>query len=134
MYMEIATVVSKYSYSRKIQVGSIIVRDDRILSIGINGTPVGWPTNECEDIGPDGELYSKDEVLHSEANAITKLAKSTESGEGAVMFITHSPCLQCAKLIVQTGIVHVYYQHEFWNLEGLHFLEKCNVPVTKISC
>ena len=133
MYMEIASIAAKYSYAKRLQVGSIIVRGDRILSVGINGMPVGWIDNVCEEIDSNGVEKSKEEVLHSEANALSKLARSTDTGEGATLFTTHSPCLQCAKLIVQTGIVEVYYKHKYRNLNGIHFLEKCGIKVTQIS-
>ena len=96
--------------------------------------PAGWDNN-CEDIKIDNdgqyELRTKPEVLHAETNAIAKLAKSSESGEGATMFITHAPCLDCAKLVYQSGINSVYYRNTYKNDDGLKFLEKCNIKVEK---
>ena len=94
MYMEIAETVSKMSYAKRLQVGAIVVKDNRIISIGYNGTPAGWDNN-CED----ENNKTKPEVIHAEANSIMKLASSNESGKGSVMFLTHAPCIDCAKLI-----------------------------------
>ena len=122
-YMKVAETFAELSSARRLHVGAIVVKDDRIISIGYNGMPSGW-TNDCEDLvvyrkeiepGVFNNEYThewktKPEVLHAETNAIAKLAKSTESGNDATMFITHSPCLDCAKLIFQSGIKSVYYQ------------------------
>lgn len=127
MYLNIAAEVAKRSSCRRAKVGSIVVKDTQIISEGYNGTPMGWPTNECEDC--DGK--TKDVVLHSEANAITKLAKSGQSGEGATIYCTKSPCIDCSKLIVQSGIKKVVYKEEYRDVSGLEFLRKCNVEVIK---
>jgi dCMP deaminase len=105
----------------------VIVKDDRIISIGYNGMPSGW-TNVCED----EDFVTKPEVLHAEENAITKLARSTESGDGATAFITHAPCLSCAKLLYSSGIVEVYYVHEYRDTAGVNFLKKCKIGVDKL--
>ena len=130
-HMKVAEVYAELSSAVKLHVGAIIVKDDRIISIGYNGMPSGWDNN-CEDTLDDGSLLSKLEVLHAETNAIAKLAKSSESGEGAAIFITHAPCLQCAKLIYQSGINSVYYRNTYRNDDGLNFLSKCNIEVEKI--
>jgi len=143
-HMKAAEVYAELSSAKRLHVGAIIVKNDRIISIGYNGMPAGWDNN-CEDmfiiqdeISPGvysltkrTELKTKPEVLHAETNAIAKLAKSSESGEGATMFITHAPCLDCAKLVYQSGINSVYYRNTYKNDDGLKFLEKCNIKVEK---
>jgi dCMP deaminase len=134
-FMDVAERTSALSYAKRLQVGSIIVKDDRIVSIGYNGMPSGWD-NKCEDeiTYPDAEgitLKTKPEVLHAETNAIAKLAKSTESGEGATLFCTHAPCIDCAKLIYQSGIASVYYRDTYRDDSGLKFLKLSGVHVTK---
>ena len=135
-YMKTAETFAELSSARRLHVGAIIVKDDRIISIGYNGMPSGWDNN-CEDESwnvHDGDfvLKSKPEVLHAETNAIAKLAKSTESGNGATLFVTHSPCLDCAKLVYQSGINTVYYRNSYRSEDGLQFLEKAGVKVEKI--
>ena len=135
--MKTAKVFAELSYARRLKVGAIIVKDNRIVSIGYNGMPSGWE-NVCEDetFGEDGFhmiMKTKPEVLHAETNAIAKLARSTESGEGASMFITHSPCIECAKLIYQSGISAVYYDEDYRDDSGIRFLEKSNVSVEKVD-
>ena len=137
-HLAVAHEYAKLSSARRLQVGAIVVKDDRIISIGYNGTPEGWDNN-CEDtIEPGGAddqqtLVTRPEVIHAEGNAIAKLARSNDSGLGAVMFLTHSPCMECAKLIYGSGIACVYYEHEYRNLAGIEFLRKCGVPVKKIA-
>lgn len=133
-FMNAAEVFAALSSARRLHVGAIIVKDNRIISIGYNGMPSGWDNN-CEDIVVDGissQLKTKPEVLHAETNAIAKLAKSTESGDGATMFITHAPCLDCAKLIYQSGIKSVYYRNTYRNTDGVDFLNKCNIEVKNV--
>jgi len=137
-YMKVAETFADLSSARRLHVGAIVVKEDRIISIGYNGMPSGWDNN-CEDIireEQDGivkyNTKSKPEVLHAETNAIAKLAKSTESGNGATMFVTHSPCLDCAKLIYQSGINHVLYRNSYRNDDGINFLAKAGVSVEKI--
>ena len=137
--MKTETAFAELSHARRLHVGAIIVKDDRIISIGYNGMPAGWDNN-CEyevyeEVGDDTEtvLKTKPEVLHAETNAIAKLAKSTESGLNATMFITHSPCLDCAKLIYQSGINAVYYRDAYRNEDGVSFLKQSGVAVEKIN-
>ena len=134
MYMEIAGIISKQSKAQRLQVGAIVVKDDRIISIGYNGMPAGWD-NDCEEeiYQQDGTtgLKTKPEVLHAETNAIAKLARSTESGLDSDLFVTHSPCLDCAKLIYQSGIGRVFYGENYRDDAGINFLAKSGVTVTK---
>lgn len=131
-YMQTARTFAELSSARRLHVGAIIVKDDRIISIGYNGMPAGW-TNVCEDVLEDGSSKTKPEVLHAETNAIAKLAQSTESGAGASMFVTHSPCLECAKLIYQSGIVQVYYNANYRDDSGIKFLERSGVTVERVD-
>jgi len=131
-YIKTAQTFAELSHARRLKVGCIIVKDDRIISIGYNGMPAGW-SNICEDTSEDGSLKTKPEVLHAEMNAISKLARSTESGNGAYMFITHAPCIECAKLIYQSGINHVIYKDEYRSVEGVEFLEKSGVTIEKLQ-
>ena len=133
-YIKTAETFAELSHARRLHVGAIVVKDDRIISIGYNGMPAGWDNN-CEDelSWPNGEirhLKTKPEVLHAETNAIAKLAKSNESGMGAAMFITHAPCLDCAKLIFQSGITRVWYKTEYRDDSGVKFLAKSGIEVT----
>jgi dCMP deaminase len=136
-YMDVAERFSKLSSARRLNVGAIVVKNDRIISIGYNGMPSGWDNN-CEDVIGQDEvgaliLKSKPEVLHAESNAIAKLAKSNESGEGATIFITHSPCIECAKLIYQSGITGVYYREFYRSLDGVNFLKRSGIKVERIK-
>ena len=128
LYSDIAERVSKLSSARRLQVGAIVVRDDRIISIGYNGMPAGWDNN-CEHLQEDGTLKTRPEVLHAEMNALMKLARSYESGLGADLFITHSPCMECAKGIYQAGINRVYYGTQYRSREGIQFLNQSNIEV-----
>jgi dCMP deaminase len=134
-YMKTAEIFAECSTAKRLHVGAVIVKDDRIISIGYNGMPTGWD-NDCEDIkiNNDGqyELKTKPEVLHAETNCVAKLAKSTESGLGATMFVTHSPCLDCAKLVYQSGINTIYYRNSYRNEDGIQFLEKAGVKIEQI--
>ena len=125
-YMDVAERFAKLSSATRLQVGAIVVKDDRIISIGYNGMPSGWD-NCCED-----DNKTKAEVLHAETNAIAKLAKSGESGLGATMFVTHAPCIDCAKLVYQSGIDTVYYKNEYRSTQGLDFLTKSNINLVKV--
>ena len=135
-YMDVAERFAKLSSARRLHVGAIVVKDDRIISIGYNGMPSGWDNN-CEDTIQHSDdtvtLKSKPEVLHAETNAIAKLAKSTESGDGAVLFVTHMPCLDCAKLIFQSGIRSVFYRDSYRNADGVSFLERSGIQVKQIE-
>ena len=135
-HMRTAENYAKLSHAIRLQVGAIVVKKDRIISIGYNGTPAGWDNN-CEDhIYTDDmhvEMKTKPEVIHAEANAIAKLAKSNESGEGASMFITHAPCLECAKMIYSSGISTIYYKELYRSSNGLDFLRKCGVGIEHLG-
>jgi len=147
-HLETAEVYARLSKARRLQVGAIIVKDNRVISIGYNGTPAGWDNN-CEDettvaenyyLDNSGPLYpititmlkTKPEVIHAEANAIAKLARSNESGLDSTMYITHAPCFDCAKLIYTAGIKKVYFRKHYRNEYGINFLTKCNVEVEKL--
>ena len=130
-YMDTAVRFSKLSTARRLNVGSIIVKDDRIISIGYNGTPAGWDNN-CEILLEDGTLKTKPETIHAEANAVAKLAKYGESGQNATMFVTHAPCMECAKTIYVSGIIELYYLNDYRSSEGLDFLKKCGIRVVKM--
>ena len=133
-YMDVAERFAQLSSAKRLQVGAIVVKDDRIISIGYNGMPSGWD-NVCEEVIQPNEwadfeqLKTKPEVIHAESNAISKLARGTESGFGATMFVTHQPCIDCAKLIYQSGIATVYYKNEYRSTQGLDFLNKSGVEV-----
>jgi dCMP deaminase len=142
-YMQTAKIFADLSHARRLHVGAIVVKDDRIISIGYNGMPAGWDNN-CEDesvepyAGFEGSIHrivlkTKPEVLHAESNSISKLARSSESGDGSVMFVTHAPCIDCAKLIFQSGIRQVFYGEEYRSRDGIEFLEKCRVEVQQVK-
>jgi dCMP deaminase len=135
-YMDVAERFAELSSARRLHVGAIVVKDDRIISIGYNGMPSGWDNN-CEDTIQHSDdttsLKTKPEVLHAETNAIAKLAKSNESGMGATMFITHAPCLDCAKLIYQSGINNVLYRDAYRDNSGIVFLEKSGITITQVK-
>jgi dCMP deaminase len=151
MYMDWAERTAQLSHARRLQVGAVIVKDDSVISYGYNGMPAGWDNN-CEDTifvlaneatgtnmtslgytqtnsGNWVILKTKPEVLHAESNAIAKLAKSQNSGLGADIFITHSPCLECAKLIYQSGIKRVWFREHYRDNRGIEFLKKSNILV-----
>jgi dCMP deaminase len=130
-YMDVAKRFADLSSAKRLHVGAIVVKDDRIISIGYNGMPSGW-SNICEDVLEDGSLKTKPEVIHAEANAIAKLAKSTESGKDAVMFLTHAPCIDCAKQIFTAGITKVYYENDYpRGSDGIQFLMECGIETIK---
>lgn len=155
-YMDVAERFAQLSSAVRLKVGAIVVKDDRIISIGYNGMPAGWD-NVCEhkeydlskDINgnyfPDPHnhfphtdehgryaLRTKLEVLHAESNAIAKLASSHESGKNATLLCTHAPCIDCAKLIYQSGIAAVYYKNEYRSKHGIEFLTKSGVHIEKV--
>lgn len=127
-HMKSALNYADLSYCTRLKVGCLVVKDDRIISIGFNGTPKGWD-NVCEDENNNSHPY----VLHAELNAIAKLAKSNESGEGSSVFVTHSPCYDCAKLLAQIGVKEVFYTEEYRTTDGIDFLKKCGITVEKLS-
>ena len=153
--MKAASVYAELSTARRLQVGCVIVKDNNIIGIGYNGMPSGWDNNceetihilkeECystdEQMVKSGytetahswtRLISKPEVLHAESNCLMKVSRSTNSSDGAIMFITHAPCLECAKMIYQSGIKEVYYKNDYRSQNGIDFLKKCEVKV--IQC
>lgn len=165
-YMDTAHRFAELSTARRLHVGAIVVKDDRIISIGYNGMPAGWDNNcenkvypdrlmgdyeqhydefdaafphQEEDIDPDlgyarrYKLVTKPEVLHAESNAIAKLARSNESGDGASLFVTHAPCMDCAKLIYQSGIKSVYYRNSYRSNDGVEFLKRCEIKIEQIE-
>ena len=127
-FMDVAERFAQLSSAKKLKVGAIIVKGETIVSVGYNGTPAGW-SNVCED--SNGETLL--EVIHAEANAVAKLAKSCVSGEGAIMFVTHAPCIHCAKIIYGAGIDKVYYKNVYRNDEGVQFLKKCGISTIQIT-
>ena len=144
-FMDTAERFAELSSAVRLKVGAVVVQENRIISIGYNGMPAGW-TNECEhvvDIAKTDprydynnftkELKTKDEVIHAEANAIIKLARDGESGNGSSLFCTHAPCIHCAKLIHGAGIEKVYYRHSYRDDDGLSFLQKCKINVEKVD-
>lgn len=135
-YMKVAETFAELSSARRLHVGCIIVKDDRVVSIGYNGMPAGWDNN-CEEVVQHSDdtvtLKTKPEVLHAETNAIAKLARSSESGLGSSLFVTHAPCIDCAKLIYQSGISKVYYRNQYRNTDGIDFLKQCNVEIENVN-
>lgn len=135
-YLDIAKRAAQLSYAKRLKVGCVIVRDHHVLGVSYNGMPIGWD-NECEvtktDFDGNEYLKTKPELIHAEMNGILRLARSNESGIGAAMFCTHSPCIECSKGIFMSGIEEFYYEQEYRSREGISFLEKCGVKVEKIS-
>ena len=136
-HMKAAQVYAELSTAERLQVGCVIVKDNTIIGIGYNGMPSGWD-NVCEtvkfkDFTGTVLMKSKPEVLHAETNAIAKVSRSSNSTDGADLFVTHAPCLECAKLIYQSGINSVFYRDTYRSEEGIKFLEKCNVEVKQIG-
>ncbi|HNZ85145.1 MAG: dCMP deaminase family protein [Paludibacteraceae bacterium] len=127
-YMQMALIWAENSYCKRRQVGAILVKDKMIISDGYNGTPCGFE-NICED----ESFKTKPYVLHAEANAITKIARSHNSSEGATLYVTTSPCIECAKLIIQSGIVRVVYANEYHVTDGVDLLVRAGVEVLKID-
>jgi dCMP deaminase len=156
-HMEVAGIYAKMSSATRLKVGAIVVKDDRIISIGYNGMPSGWDNN-CEykdyDLSKDLDgnyfpdhtnfypfkddkgrygLKTRPEVLHAEANAIAKVARSPESAENSDIFITHAPCIECAKLIYQSGIKQVFYRDNYRSDAGIEFLKQAGVTINKVE-
>lgn len=123
-YMDVATRFAELSSAKRLRVGAVLVKNNRIISIGYNGTPEGWD-NTCED----ENNRTKPEVTHAEMNCIFKLAKSPESGDDSIMFVTHAPCMSCAKAIYGSGIKTVYYKCMYRDNSGLDFLKKCGIHI-----
>lgn len=154
-YMATARIFAELSHAKRLHVGAIVVKEDRIISIGYNGMPSGWDNN-CEykeyfyyghsfgdsaadyfdQTDEDGKRYrlkTRPEVLHAEMNALMKLAKSSESGDGATMFVTHAPCMDCAKGVYQAGIRRLCYGEDYRDDSGIRFLKQCGIDVTKVD-
>ena len=127
-YLEMASVWARNSYCKRRQVGALLVKDRMIISDGYNGTPSGFE-NICEDENGVTKPY----VLHAEANAITKVAKSGNSSEGATLYVTASPCVECSKLIIQSGIKRVVYRDEYRLTDGIDLLRKAGISVEKVD-
>ena len=136
-FMDTAERFAQLSSAKRLQVGAVVVKDNRIISIGYNGMPSGWD-NVCEtEIIDDKWMVTtktKPEVIHAEANAILKLARDGESGSKASLFCTHAPCIDCAKLIYGAGINKIYYRDTYRDTIGLEFLEKCNIEIERVEC
>lgn len=126
-YLRMAAVWAENSYCKRRQVGALIVKDKMIISDGYNGTPSGFE-NVCEDENSKTKAY----VLHAEANAITKVAKSGNSSENATLYVTASPCIECAKLIIQAGIVRVVYSEDYHSADGKDLLERAGIKLKYI--
>lgn len=128
VYLSMAETWAQNSYCRRMKVGSLIVKDKSIISDGYNGSPTGFP-NECED----EDFVTLNYVLHAEANAITKLAKSTQSSEGSTMYVTVSPCFECSKLIIQSGIKRIVFGKVYRKPEPLSFLLEAGIQIVKLG-
>lgn len=124
-YLRMARIWAENSYCKRRQVGALIVKGQMIISDGYNGTPSGFE-NVCED---DASYKTKPYVLHAEANAITKVARTSNSSEGATLYVTTSPCMECSKLIIQSGIKRVVYNDLYTNTEGLNLLRRVGIEV-----
>lgn len=127
-YMKMARIWAENSYCVRRQVGALIVRDKMIISDGYNGTPSGFE-NICEDEAGKTKPY----VLHAEANAITKVAKSNNSSEGATLYVTSSPCIECAKLIIQSGIKRVVYADSYHSMDGIELLKRVGIEIVRVE-
>ena len=127
-YLEMAAIWAKNSYCKRRQVGALIVKDKMIISDGYNGTPSGFE-NVCEDENGATKPY----VLHAEANAISKVAKSGNSSEGSTLYVTASPCIECSKLIIQAGIKRVVYRDEYRLTDGVDLLRRAGIEVEKVD-
>lgn len=127
-YLRMATIWAENSYCERRKVGALIVKDKMIISDGYNGTPSGFE-NVCEDENNITKPY----VLHAEANAITKVARSHNSSDGATMYVTSSPCIECAKLIIQAGIKRVVYSQKYRSVDGCDLLERANIELVYIE-
>ncbi len=127
-YLKMARIWASNSYCKRKKVGALLVKDKMIISDGYNGTPSGFE-NECED----GNDTTKSYVLHAEANAITKVAKSNNSSDGSTLYVTTSPCMECSKLIIQSGITRVVFQEKYRITDGLDLLERAGVALVHLS-
>lgn len=128
MYLDICSRIAQMSHAKRAKVGALLVKDNNIISMGWNGTPSGFD-NECEITNVDGGLMTKTEVLHAESNCITKVAQSTQSSLNSTMYITISPCIDCAKLIAQSGVKRVVYKNFYKDKKSLDFLRRCGIII-----
>jgi dCMP deaminase len=126
-HMSVAEVYANLSTAKRLQVGCVVVKDNTIIGIGYNGMPSGWD-NVCED----ENNKTRPEVLHAETNTIAKVSRSTNSSEDATLFVTHAPCLDCAKIMHQAGIKEVFYRNNYRSEDGIKFLLRCNINVEKV--
>jgi dCMP deaminase len=131
-YMNMATELAKLSYAQRTKVGCLIVKDTQIISEGYNGTPKGFE-NACEYVSHVDEMYTKPEVLHAESNAISKIARSTNSSSESTLYVTVAPCFDCAKLIIQAGIKRVVYNEKYRKFGGLELLHKASIEVIQLD-
>lgn len=127
-YIKVCVLFSKASYCKRNQVGAIMVKNGNIIAHSYNGT-ISGRDNDCEDA--DG--HTKPEVIHAEQNLVAKAAQSTTSSFGASVYCTLSPCIECAKLLIQAGILEVFYLHEYREIDGINLLKSCDINVTRIS-
>jgi dCMP deaminase len=157
-FMDVAERTAQLSYATRLKVGTVIVKNNRIISCGYNGMPAGWTPNDCEyPVSIDSVEFSKlpldeqarftynsnkneweglktyDELIHSEINCLGQLTRTSESGKNCIMFCTHSPCIQCAKSIYISGIKELYYKFEYRNKSGIEFLLRCGVSVVNVN-
>jgi len=131
-HLKAAKAYSELSRAQRLKVGAVLVKDDRIISVGYNGTPAGG-SNECEYLDPIEGLTTKAEVVHAEMNAIAFAARNGVNTDGCTMVVTHSPCFECSKLLVQSGVKEIYYETEYRLVDALEFLRAHNVIVEKID-
>jgi dCMP deaminase len=136
LYMDWAHRAAELSYARRLKVGAVVVKDDTVISYGYNGMPAGWDNNcEFEFTDPQSrqtETITRPEVLHAESNSISKLAKTSNSGLGADIFVTHAPCIHCAKLIYQSGIARVWFGENYRDDAGIQFLKQSGIEVKQL--
>lgn len=126
-YMEMVEVFSKTSEAKRLKVAALIVKNDAIISLGINGTPYGWPTNECEDEDGNTAWY----VTHAEDRALSKLINSSETAQNSTMFVSHAPCRMCSLRIKDAGIKEVIYKNEYRDTSGIEYLRQAGIIVRK---
>lgn len=131
LFIDIARRVARESEAVRLKVGAVIAKDGSILDFGYNGTPPGWDSNRCEIEQDDGSLISKPEVIHAEMNAMMKCAKSGRALQGATLYLTNSPCSECAKNIIASGIVAVYYVVNYRKTDGIDILKKAKIKVVQ---
>jgi len=133
-YLQMAEVWARRSKANRLQVGALVVVGSQIISDGYNGMPAGWSEDTCETYGPDGALLTKPELMHAEANALTKIARDGHGrAEGGTLYTTDSPCPECAKLAKQCGIKRVVFRRQYRLLDGIRMLERLGIPVEQLK-